>query len=217
MSLWNQYEPSPDAPWNLKRVCHLHRRAAFGATWNEIQRDLGDSPQAAVERVLNRSNLARQLSLIARLIKTGAGARVYYVSQPGYDTHSDQLGTHQRLLGEFSTSVKAFLDDLAIANLADRVLLLAFSEFGRRVAENASAGTDHGAAGPVFLAGPAAVGGVIGPHPSLGDLDDGDSKMGLDFRGIYASLLRDWLRIPAKPVIPGEFPCPRLFAESRVQ
>lgn len=160
------------------------------------------------------SNLARQLSLISRLIKTGTGARVYYVSQPGYDTHSDQVGTHQRLLGEFSTSVKAFLDDLAAANLADRVLLLAFSEFGRRVAENASAGTDHGAAGPMFLAGPATVGGVIGRHPSLGDLDDGDLKMGLDFRGIYASLLGDWLRLPAKPVIPGEFPCPRLVRES---
>jgi uncharacterized protein (DUF1501 family) len=157
------------------------------------------------------SNLARQLSLASLLIKTGAGARVYYVSQPGYDTHAGQLATHPRLLEEFSSSVKAFLDDLVAARLADRVLLLAFSEFGRRVEENAGAGTDHGAAGPVFLAGPAAVGGVVGQHPSLADLDDGDLKMGLDFRGIYASLLDDWLRIPAKPVIADDFQCPALF------
>lgn len=177
-------------------------------------RELPATPSKPSDASYPPSDLARQLSLISLLIKAGAGARVYYISQPGYDTHAGQLGTHLRLLRTFSASVKAFLDDLAAAKLADRVLLLAFSEFGRRVEENASAGTDHGAAGPVFLAGPAATGGIIGRHPSLSDLDDGDLKMALDFRGIYASLLQDWLRIPANPVIPGDFRCPPLFPQN---
>ena len=101
------------------------------------------------------TGLANRLKLVARLIKGGYDSRVFYTSQGGYDTHSQQLGTHFGLLCELSGALKAFLDDLAEAKLADRVLVLCFSEFGRRVQENASAGTDHGAAGPVFLAGPA--------------------------------------------------------------
>ena len=90
----------------------------------------------------------------------------------------------------FAEATKSFFDDLKAAGLQDPVVLLALSECGRRVQENESAGTDHPAAGPVFLAGPATVGGVIGGHPSLTDLDDGDLKMSLDFRGVYAALLQ---------------------------
>src|SRR5207248_1373312 len=104
---------------------------------------------------------ANRLRLIARLLKTGVGARVYYTTQGSYDTHSSQLNAHANLLFELAGAVRAFLDDLTAARLADRVTVLCFSEFGRRVQENGS-GTDHGTAGPVFLAGPGVKGGLVG-------------------------------------------------------
>jgi uncharacterized protein (DUF1501 family) len=145
--------------------------------------------------------LAKRLELIAKIIKAGFGTRIYYTSLDGFDTHANQLGAHAALLTELSDSISAFHADLADAGQADRVSLLTFSEFGRRVGENASAGTDHGAAAPVFVAGPVAQKGLVGEHPSLDDLDDGDLKFHTDFRRVYASLLESWLGVPAAPVI----------------
>lgn len=142
------------------------------------------------------SKLASQLELVSRLMKSGAAARVYYTSQSGYDTHAVQLPTHANLLGEFSSSLKAFLDDLKAAGLDQRVLVLAFSEFGRRVKENGSLGTDHGTAGPVFLAGPNVRAGLHGEMPSLSDLENGDLRFATDFRQVYAAVLDQWLHLP---------------------
>jgi uncharacterized protein (DUF1501 family) len=157
--------------------------------------DSGDSLQYP------NSKLAEQLRLAARLIKLNGGTRVYYVSHAGYDTHAYQSNTHRQLLREFSEALQAFLNDLRKSQLDERVVVLAFSEFGRRVQENGSAGTDHGAAGPVFLAGSAVRSGFIGEHPSLTDLDAGDLKMSIDFRHIYATLLDEWLSIPSINVL----------------
>src|SRR6516162_7936029 len=110
-----------------------------------------------------------------------------------------------RLLGELSGALKAFLDDLAAARLAERVLVLCFSEFGRRAQENGSQGTDHGTAGPVFLAGPGVRAGLVGEAPKLLDLQDGDLKMTMDFRRLYAGVLEDWLDLPSKPALGGNF------------
>jgi uncharacterized protein (DUF1501 family) len=151
------------------------------------------------------SELAGQLRVIARLIKGGGSTRVYYTSQGYYDTHSTQLQTHDDLLSELSGALKAFLDDLAAAKLADRVIVLAFSEFGRRVQENGSAGTDHGTSGPVFVAGPKVNAGLVGDMPKLLDLQDGDLKMSVDFRRVYAAVLGNWLKLPAKTALGGEF------------
>jgi uncharacterized protein (DUF1501 family) len=148
--------------------------------------------------------LAGRLELVARLIKSGLGARVYYALQASYDTHATQLATHAELLAELGGAVRAFLDDLTAAQLADRVAVLAFSEFGRRVAENGS-GTDHGTAGPVFLAGGAVRGGFVGATPSLTDLEDGDLKVGIDFRRVYATVLEDWLGLPAEAALGQRF------------
>jgi uncharacterized protein (DUF1501 family) len=157
------------------------------------------------------TGLAGRLRVIARLIKGGGGARVYYTSQTGYDTHYSQAFTHGDLLGELSGALKAFLDDLAAARLAGRVAVLCFSEFGRRVQENGSAGTDHGSAGPVFLAGHGVKGGLVGEAPRLLDLEDGDLKMTVDFRRVYAGVLEDWLSLPSKPALGGDFaPLPLL-------
>jgi uncharacterized protein (DUF1501 family) len=153
------------------------------------------------------TQLAGELRLMARLIKAGVGTRVYYARQSGYDTHSAQLGTHAALLGDLAGAMLAFLDDLAAAKLADRVVVLTFSEFGRTVKENGSAGTDHGTAGPVLLAGTPVQAGLIGSTPSLLELDGkhGDLKMGLDFRRVYATVLEDWLGLPAKSAVGGSF------------
>ncbi len=144
--------------------------------------------------------LADRLGLIARLIKGGLSARVYYTVQGSYDTHAVQLGTHFRLLAELSGALKSFLDDLTASKLAEQVLVMCFSEFGRRVEENYSAGTDHGTSGLVFLAGSKVRPGLTGSYPSLTDLVDGDMKMTVDFRRIYATVLDVWLRLPSNHV-----------------
>ncbi len=160
-----------------------------------------------------QTGLASRLRLIARLLKVGLDARVYYTLQASYDTHSAQLFTHANLLFDLGGALKAFLDDLATAGLAERVTVLLFSEFGRTVSENASGGTDHGTAGPVFLAGPAVRAGVVGATPSLLDLDPkhGDLRRSLDFRQVYAAVLEDWLGLPAGEVLGGTFDQPPLF------
>jgi uncharacterized protein (DUF1501 family) len=152
-----------------------------------------------------QTGLGERMQLLARLIKAGIGARVYYTIQGGYDTHSSQLAKHSRLLNEFSSAVKAFTDDMTAAKLGDRVTLLAFSEFGRRVQENGSAGTDHGTAGPVFLAGGGVKPGLVGGTPNLTDLEDGDLKVTTDFRQIYASVMENWLGLPSETALAGKF------------
>jgi uncharacterized protein (DUF1501 family) len=147
--------------------------------------------------------LAGRLELISRLLKSGSRARVYYTSQSGYDTHASQVNTQANLLGELSSALKAFLDDLKEAKLDDRVIVLAFSEFGRRVEENDSQGTDHGTAGPVLLAGPAVKPGLHGKTPSLTDLSGGDLKSSIDFREVYATLLDKWLELRAPDSLTG--------------
>ena len=151
------------------------------------------------------SQLAEHLSLIARLIEADLPARVYYAVERGYDTHAVQLPTHARLLGELSGALAAFVADLTQAGLAERVLVMTFSEFGRRVAENASAGTDHGTAAPMFLTGGGVKGGLFGQAPRLLDLDEGDLKMTVDFRQVYAAVLRDWLNVAPDSVLAGHF------------
>lgn len=145
--------------------------------------------------------LAKRLELVAKIIKAGFNTRIYYTALDGFDTHANQAATHGALLTELSDSIAAFHADLMAAGQADRVAILSFSEFGRRVAENASAGTDHGAAAPVFVVGPVAKAGLIGDHPKLDDLDDGDLKHHTDFRRVYAGLLESWLGMPSEPVL----------------
>jgi uncharacterized protein (DUF1501 family) len=159
-----------------------------------------------------RTELAERLSLVAQLIRGGLGTRVYYAIQPGYDTHSVQRSRHAELLSHLAGALRAFHDDLAHARLDDRVAVLCFSEFGRRVEENGSQGTDHGTAGPVFLAGARVRGGLIGASPSLLDLDaEGDLKMTADFRCVYATVLENWLGIPAKAALSEPFAPMPLF------
>jgi len=147
--------------------------------------------------------LASQLSVIVDLIQADFGSRVYYAVQPGYDTHSRQLNDHSQLLGSLSSSVAGFLQDIRASGNGDRVLLMCFSEFGRQVNENASAGTDHGTAGPMFLAGKGVRGGIYGKPLDLQTLVDNAPQHNTDFRDVYAGVLRDWLAIDPKKVLDG--------------
>ena len=154
------------------------------------------------------SQLATSLKLVARLIGGGLPTRVYYVSQGGYDTHTNQLGAQQRLLKDLGDSVKAFTEDMKVQGNMSRVLVMTFSEFGRRVAENANGGTDHGAAAPMFMIGDKVKAGLLGKFPSLepNDLTNGDIKYTVDFRSVYAGVLEAWLKTPSAPILGKQFP-----------
>jgi len=150
--------------------------------------------------------LGASLSLIARMIAGGLPTRVYYASQGGFDTHASQVHAHERLMGELNGALSAFATDLKQQGNFDRVLLITFSEFGRRVVENANGGTDHGAAAPMFIVGGAVKPGLFGKYPSLSDLDYGDLKFNTDFRSVYGTVLDKWLRAPSQVVLGRKFP-----------
>lgn len=155
-----------------------------------------------------RTPLARQLAMVAAMIRAGLRTRVYYVSHGGFDTHAGQgniNGTHANLLRQLGDAVRAFYADLGAQGNDGRVLTMTFSEFGRRVSQNGSNGTDHGTAAPMFLMGPMVRPGVIGRHPSLTDLDEGDLRFTADFRNVYAAVLKDWLRTDGDKVLGGRY------------
>src|ERR1041385_5713085 len=153
------------------------------------------------------SQLGNSLKLVAKLIGGGLPTRIFYVSQGGYDTHTNQAGTHERLLRDLGDSVKAFVEDMKAQGNLSRVLVMTFSEFGRRVAENANSGTDHGAAAPMFVVGEKVKAGLLGQCPSLApaDLFPGDLKYTVDFRSVYAGVLESWLKTKSEPVLGKKF------------
>ncbi len=147
------------------------------------------------------NKLAKQLRIVSAMIRDGMSTRVYYVTLGGFDTHAGQAQRHGRLMTDFSQSVNAFYKDLKKQGNNSRVLTMAFSEFGRRVKQNASGGTDHGTAAPMYFIGDMVRPGLLGNHPSLSDLDSGDLKWNVDFREIYTAVLEDWLKAPAAKVL----------------
>ena len=153
------------------------------------------------------SPLANSLKLVAKLIGGGLPTRVYYVSQGGYDTHTNQVPTQQRLLADLGDSTKAFVTDMKAQGNMGRVLVMTFSEFGRRVSENANGGTDHGAAAPMFIVGDKVKAGLLGQYPSLApqDLYQGDVKYNVDFRSVYAGVLENWVKTKSAPILGKKF------------
>lgn len=159
-----------------------------------------------------KNGLGKKLETVAKLIASDMGTKVYYVRLDGFDTHANQPAAHAALLREVSDSVSSFVNDLIAHGDGDRVMVMCFSEFGRRVAENASEGTDHGTAGPIFLAGTKLRPGLIGKHPSLTKLDQGDLRFHTDFRQVYAAVLEDWLGCPSDDsLLLGKFKKVNLF------
>lgn len=160
-----------------------------------------------------RTQLAQQLQMVGAMIRAELPTRVYYVSIGGFDTHAGQLGSHANLMSQFGSALLAFQKDLKAQGNDGRVLTMTFSEFGRRVMQNASQGTDHGTAAPMFLAGPMVRPGVLGTHPSLTDLDQGDLKYTVDFRSVYAAILESWLKADSRKVLKGAFKPAAIFGK----
>jgi uncharacterized protein (DUF1501 family) len=152
--------------------------------------------------------LGGNLQRVAALIAAGMPTRLYYVTYQGnsFDTHVQQADLHSRLLMYTADAVRGFVDDLTRIGRADEVAVMMFTEFGRRVEENGSLGTDHGTATPMFVVGKGVKSGFYGKHPSLTDLDDGNMKMTTDFRRVYATLIKEWLGYDDTPsVLKGRF------------
>jgi uncharacterized protein (DUF1501 family) len=160
------------------------------------------------------TGLGTRLKLAAQLIDAGVGARVFYVSIDGFDTHAGQggaAGVHANLLRQVGDAVSAFYRDLAERGHGGRVCVMTFSEFGRRAAENGSKGTDHGSGAPMFLVGGKVKAGVVGEHPSLTKLEDGNLVHAIDFRRVYAAVLDRWLGVDSKTVLGRAFEPAEVF------
>lgn len=179
------------------QVAYMRTVANTTFRYSEVIKAAFDASANAVEY---STNLGAQLALVARLIKGGLGTKMYMVTLDGFDTHAGQLGQHQFLLNQIAGAVNNFYQDLGTR--AKDVLSMTFSEFGRRIQQNASAGTDHGAAAPLMMFGEGLNGsGFVGENPDLNDLDNnGNLKYATDFREIYASVLENWLCIDGELV-----------------
>jgi uncharacterized protein (DUF1501 family) len=156
--------------------------------------------------------VAKKLKGIAQVHFAGLGSRIFYCDHSGFDTHANQVGVHATLWNDVSTAVDAFFADLREHHTSDNVIMLLFTEFGRRVRDNGS-GTDHGSGGAAFVIGDAVKGGQYGEYPSLRaeDLTQGDLAPNLDFRSLYSTILEDWLHVDAKPIVKGSFEKPRFL------
>lgn len=182
----------------MSAVCSAYRAAqttdkTFAPVTAGLHKDSGGR--------MKGNSLAVQLNTVAACVKAGVPTRVYMVALGGFDTHADERTTQQRLLGTFDDALAPFLREMAADRYGQNVVVVAYSEFGRRVAANASQGTDHGTAGPVFIAGTRVKGGFYGDEPSLTDLDDGDLKPTTDFRDIYYALLAHTLGADPTPSV----------------
>lgn len=176
---------------------------------SELIRQLGSSYQSKVE--YPKTGLANNLRNIAALIVGGLSTRIYFTEQGGYDTHSNQRAGHDNLMTQLNDAVAAFYKDLTAQGHAQRVLTFTATEFGRRVLENGSVGTDHGAAAAQFMFGPGVKPGIHGQHPSLADAEllgggGGSLKHTTDFRSVYATILEKWLGTPSQPVLGQQYP-----------
>ena len=153
--------------------------------------------------------IARKLKSIAQVHIADLGTRVFYCDHGSFDTHSNQAGALSTLWREISTAIQDFFDDLREHDASDNVVMLLFSEFGRRTHDNGS-GTDHGAAGPTFIIGERVKGGMYGEYPSTRpeDLEQGDLVPNCDFRSVYSTLLEEWMGLEASPIVNGTFEKP---------
>ena len=152
------------------------------------------------------NNISRRLRDVAQVHLAGLGTQVFYTAHGSFDTHYDQMGSHTKLWMELSTAINDFLADLSEHNASDEVVIMVYSEFGRRVRDNGT-GTDHGAAGVAFVIGDRVNGGMYGTYPSLkpADLSQGDLEPNYDFRGFYSSLVEGWLGLDPVPIVGGTF------------
>jgi len=192
------------APTGQNNLLDFVQRTAVN-TYASSQRlqDLAKNYQPKV--TYPASALANRLRLAAQLIDAGLGARIFYVSIDGFDTHANQANAHANLLADVSGAITAFYQDLAARGHKDRLMVMTFSEFGRRAHENGSRGTDHGSGAPMFLVGGKVKAGIVGDHPSLTKLDADNLIHTIDFRQVYAAILDQWLGVDSKTVLGSQY------------
>ncbi|MBS2009661.1 MAG: DUF1501 domain-containing protein [Cyanobacteria bacterium SZAS TMP-1] len=157
------------------------------------------------------NGFGRGMQFIAQLIVGGVNCNIYNISMGGFDTHTNEQRAHENLFRTLTGGIQALQSDLEAHGLDKDVVMMTFSEFGRRVGENGGRGTDHGAAGPMFVIGSGVKSGVIGDQPSLTELDDGDLKYKIDFRSVYATVLDRWLGADSKAVLGDKYDSLDLF------
>lgn len=192
---------TPDAPARPANAALTHILGVRGEV-RTAANDLGARLAAATNQTTEgwpQNRFARQLAVTARLIASGTPTAVYKIRHAGFDTHAGQLGTQRQLLTQFGEGLAKFRDAMIKAGAWDRVLVMTYAEFGRRVGENGSNGTDHGTAAPHFILGGRVKGGLYGEQPPLNDLDAGDLKFRLDFRRLYATASERWWGIARTP------------------
>lgn len=220
-----QFDANEDRELRLRAIERLARIETLDPQLDFLQRSINVAEAsvrdiAEVEELetlvpedsYSGDKLGRGLKLVSKIIRAGFGTRIFYVSQGGYDTHANQIdasapleqGSHPRLLGRFNDSVHAFLTEMERSGNLDRVLLMTFSEFGRRVKENGSMGTDHGAANSLFLFGGGVEAGVYGGQPDLENLVKGNLRHTIDFRSVYARVIESWFGSDASASVFGE-------------
>lgn len=193
--------PLTDLPPYISLVKRVEANAEQSA--NDLQ-SVAVSYRSAVTYPQNP--LARELQLVSQMIYAGLGTRVFHVTLGGFDDHAAEVYTHATLMKYLGDSLAAFYADLQGQGKASQVLTMTFSEFGRRVKENAGRGTDHGTAAPMLLVGGKVNGGIYGDDPILSKLDDdGDLEFGIDFRSVYATVLDRWLESDPRTVLNGSF------------
>ena len=203
--------PSPTSNPTLEFLAATARNATESS---QFVRDASASYRTPVDYG-SGGGLAANLQKVAALIAAGMRTRIYYVSYAGnaFDTHVQQADLHSRLLMYTADAIRGFVEDVKRLGRADDVAVMTFTEFGRRVEENGSLGTDHGTATPMFVVGAGVKGGFYGRHPSLTDLDDGNMKMTTDFRRVYATMIKEWLGYDdTRTVLKGSFEPIGVFA-----
>ena len=213
---------APDAAAQIASFRQMYQSGTMAAGATDFIRNVGgevytstDAIKAAFKKYDSvagqkanypvRNGLANNLQAISRMICGGLPTKVYYTITGGFDTHANQLRGQNYALSQVADNVAAFYRDLELQGCANDVTVMTFSEFGRRVHENASQGTDHGTASVMFVVGGAVKGGAFGSYPSLTDLDAGDLKFTTDFRSVYATMLDNWLGISSQKVLNSNF------------
>jgi uncharacterized protein (DUF1501 family) len=214
-----------DAPELMAAFTSLYQRGPDGVPYYGLVERVESTAAKATQAVKDLAGkyhasvtypgtpLGRGLQSIAQILSGGFGTRVYYVSTGGFDTHANEKNTHDRLMTELGDGISAFYNDIKAHGLSQNVVMMTWSEFGRRVKENGSNGTDHGTAAPMFVLGDPVKGGIVGDHPSLTKLDgNGDLVFGVDFRSVYNTVLGKWLGMDGQEVLGGKFETLPLFA-----
>jgi uncharacterized protein (DUF1501 family) len=203
----------------LRRIQMASSSSPYGAFFQQTASELYDSADKIKAGVTNyhstvtygTDSFGQGMQEIAQLIAANLGTRIFYITLGSFDTHAQQTNRQPRLLGQLSGGIKSFTDDMAQMGMADKVTVMTFSEFGRRVHENANGGTDHGTASEMFIAGAGVTGGLYGAYPSLTDLDQGDLKYNTDFRSVYATMLDKWMGVDSERVLGDRFDDLQIF------